>query len=201
MPERLRWTGTQYRHPESGRYISRAAVRRALEESLANLTRRTDTLADDLRAGRLSLAAWQEEMELTIKQTQMAAAELAHGGRAQMTQADYGLVGQRVRTQYQFLDSWARQISAGQPVDNRMEGRARQYLRAARSSFLALEADAMTERGFGLVRSVLHASESCAECISESQRGYVPVGQMSLPGQRTCLSNCRCTLVYAQSAA
>lgn len=199
---KLAWDAATGRFRRSdGRFVPRPAVRRALEESLANLTRLTDTLADDLRAGRISLLEWRAEMRETIKHVQMAASELAHGGRAQMTQSAYGAVGQRVRQQYAYLERWVAEIRAGLPIDGRMEARATLYLRAARASYLTVESEQMAERGRGLVCNVLHASESCAECIAESDKGFVPVGQLSVPGSRTCLGNCRCTLQYRASAA
>lgn len=174
-------------------------MRTSLEESLANLTRLTDTLADDLRAGRLSLNGWRESMREVIKSTQLWSAEVANGGRAQMTQADYGRVGQKVRAQYEFLENWTRQIRDGAPIDDRMEPRARQYLLASRSSFLAVEAERMTERGF-LARNVLRPAEHCAECIAETEKGLVPVSQLVPIGQRVCRSNCRCVLEYEKVA-
>lgn len=199
MPRPLRWNGLRYRDPDTGRYLSRTTVRRALEQSLANLVRRTDALADDLRAGRISLNTWREEMRLTIKQTQMAAAEVANGGRAQMTQADYGRVGQQVRRQYEYLENWVREIQNGSPIDGRIEGRARQYLRAARSSFLALEGERMNERGY-FARNVLSPAEHCAECLAETAKGLVPISHLTLPGHRTCRGNCKCFLLYEKVA-
>jgi hypothetical protein len=186
--------------PATGQFISRTQVRQALEESLANLTRHTDTLVDDLRAGRISLTEWRDEMRTVIKQTQMAAAEVANGGRAQMTQADYGRVGQKVYVQYQYLDRWVEQIKSGAPFDNTMEARASLYLRNGRVAFVEAEKEVMRDRGFEMVRNVLHAQESCAQCIAESERGLVPVETMSIPGSRTCLANCRCVLVYERAA-
>lgn len=199
MPEPLRWTGLRYRDPLTGRYISRAAVRTALEESLANLTRKTDTLADDLRAGRISLHAWREEMRETIKQSIVASHQLAKGGRAQMTPSDYLAAGRDVQIQYAYLDNWTRQIANGAPVGANVEPRARQYLLAARSSFLKIEAETMREAGF-LAKSTLHASESCAECIAEAAKGYVDPAYLVPIGARTCKNNCRCVLVYARAA-
>lgn len=173
-------------------------MRRTLEQSLANLTRKTDSLADDLRAGRLSLNAWRDEMRQVVKQVSLASHELAVGGREQMTQADYGAVGQKVRREYAYLDRWAAQLEAGLPVSG---GRAKQYLLAGRTAYLKEESQQLERAGYDLVKSVLHVAESCAACITEASLGYIPVRQMILPGQRTCLSNCRCTLVYARSAA
>jgi hypothetical protein len=202
MPDPLVWLpeSGRYRDPATGRYISRAAVRRALEESLVNLERRTDTLQGDLRARRISLTDWRDEMRLTIKQTQMAAHEIAHGGRAQMTQADYGRVGQAVRRQYEYLENWVHEIEAGAPIDGRMEPRAALYLKSGRTAFLQAEQQEMARRGITLVRNILHASESCAQCIAETAKGLVPISHLSLPGQRTCLGNCRCTLEYEKAA-
>ncbi len=191
------WDATLGRFRDTrGRLISRTAVRTAFEQSLANLSTLTDTLADDLRAGRISLNDWREEMRTIIKQTQMAAQELTKGGRAQMTPSDYGRVGQRVREQYQFLENWVQQIQNG---TNPSPGRAIQYLRSARSAFLASEAQEMANRGY-LVENIQSPAEHCWQCNLETDKGPVPVGQMSLPGQRVCRHNCKCHLRYSRAA-
>ena len=192
----ITWDAVSGRYRENGRFISRTQVRQTFEQSLGNLSKLTDTLADDLRAGRISILEWRAEMRDIIKQTQMAAAELAKGGRAQMTQADYGRVGQRVREQYQFLDNWVRQLSEGA---NPSAGRAVQYLRSARSAFLASEAQEMATRGY-LVENIQSPAEHCWQCNMETEKGVVPVGQMSLPGSRVCRHNCRCHLRYRKAA-
>ena len=190
----LRWDGTRYRTPD-GRYVSRAAIRRAVEESLGNLTRRTDSLADDLRAGRISLTDFRSELRETIKQTQMMSAEVAHGGRQQMTQADYGRVGQAVRRQYEYLEKWVNEIQAGAPLDNRLEPRAALYLKSARTAYVREEARLMSEKGW-LARSVTRSAEHCAQCLAEEAKGLVEPRFIVPPGERTCLGNCRCFLQY-----
>lgn len=189
----------RYRNVETGRFVPRPTVRRALEESLANLQRRTDTLADDLRAGRISLDEWRQEMRLTIKQVNMAAIEISVGGRAQMTQADYGEAGRIIRTEYGYLESWVNQIKAGLPIDNRMEPRARQYLVRGRTTFIDAETDAMRGRGFDEIRSRLHPAEHCAQCLAEAARGFVPISSHVPIGQRQCRHNDRCTVEYRNS--
>ena len=198
MADRLRWTGTRYRSPD-GRFITRVAVRRALEESLTNLERRTDGLHDDLRAGRISLNDWRDEMRMIIKQTQMAALELSVGGRAQTTQADYGRAGQLIRRQYGFLEAWVEQIKAGLPIDNRMEPRAVSYLKAALVAHRTHQRAAFRAAGFDEIRSIRHPGESCAECIAEEARGFVPIGQHVPIGQRQCLNHDNCTEEYRNS--
>jgi hypothetical protein len=197
----LRWSPGrgQYRDAATGQWLSRAAVRREVDASLANVTRLSDTLADDLRAGRISLNQWREEMRAVIKHTQMGAAEIANGGRAQMAPQSWGATGQKIRAQYIYLENWVEQLKAGLPVDNRVEGRARQYIRAARTSFIAAEAQDMAAKGW-LARNVTTAAESCAECLAEEAKGLVPVNQLSTPGTRICRGACKCFLVYERAA-
>lgn len=200
MPN-LTWDAAsgRYRDTDTGQWVSRARVRREVDLSLANLTRMTDTLADDLRAGRISLSEWRASMREAIKQVQLGSTAVAKGGLDQMTQADFGRVGQRIRTEYDHLERWVEQIKAGAPFDQRVESRARQYLRSGRSTYLGLEARDMAERGY-LARSVTRPAEHCAECLAEAEKGLVPVDQIVPVGQRTCLSNCKCFLVFERAA-
>jgi len=199
VPERLRWTGTRYRDHETGRFVSRVAVRRTFEESLVNVERLTDSLADDLRAGRISLLEWRERMREAIKFSQMAALELTTGGRAQTTQADYGRAGQQIRRQYAYLEAWVEQIKAGLPIDNRMEPRAASYLQSALVSHRTHQRAALQAQGFDQIRSIRHPGESCAQCIAEEARGFVPIGQHVPIGQRQCLNHDNCTEEFRNS--
>lgn len=189
----------RYRFRASGRFVPRKAIREAIEDSLANLERRTDSIQADYRAGRISLDVFREEMRDTIKFSQMAAQELAKGGRAQMTPADYGRAGQQIRVQYAYLDGWVADLAGGAPADAKMEGRAHQYLRAARTAFIAAETETFQGRGFDQIRTILHDAEHCAECIAEAARGFVPIGEHTPIGSRVCRSNDACTAEYRNS--
>ena len=52
------------------------------------------------------------------------------------------------------------------------------------------------------MRNVLGDAEHCEAsgntpgCLEEANRGWVPFGQMSLPGRRTCVSSCKCRVDY-----
>ena len=84
----------------------------------------------------------------------------------------------------------------GQPVS---EGRANQYLLAARSHFLASEAAEMERRGY-LARSKTHPGEHCAQCLAEESKGFVSPRFLIPIGQRTCLHNCNCEFIYQKAA-
>jgi hypothetical protein len=51
----------------------------------------------------------------------------------------------------------------------------------------------------------LHGRDSCKSskrpgCIEEAQKGWQPIGTLSVVGSRTCLSNCRCSFSYRRSS-
>jgi hypothetical protein len=42
----------------------------------------------------------------------------------------------------------------------------------------------------------LGESEHCDQCLSDSAKGFVPIGSLGPIGSRLCLNNCHCRLVY-----
>lgn len=189
----------RYRDAGTGRMVGRARIRQSLDQSLVNVRRLTDSLAIDLRAGRISLLDWRTEMRDVIKQVTLASHELAVGGRAQMTPADFGAVGRRVRTNYAYLERWVADIASGLPVDGRMEVRAAMYVAHGRVTFAAVQQEQLRHRGFDEIRSILSPAEHCAECIAEAERGFIPIGQEVPIGSRQCLANDKCRVEYRNS--
>lgn len=198
MPSRYEWDSSarRYRGP-SGQFIASGRALASLETDILNLRSVTDLLADDLRARRMSLVEWRLEMQTVIKHTHLGAAELAMGGRAQMTPADYGRVGQIVREQYGFLEGWVQEIVSGSaPLDGRLGQRARLYVAAARPTYVTIRTHDLRESGFDQERSILTDAEHCGECVSEDAKGWQPIGDMISIGSRTCrvLDKCRAEL-------
>jgi hypothetical protein len=184
----------------NGETVPATAVRAALDSDIARLTRETARLADELRAGRISLEAWRMEMRTLIKQGHLTAATIARGGRLAMGPAAYGRVGAAVRDEYAYLEAWVDEIRAGWTLDGRLTSRAALYMNAARTTFHQTQAAEMLVRGMTLERSVLHPAEHCAQCVAEAEAGYRPIGVMVPIGERTCGRNCKCTVVYQGAA-
>jgi hypothetical protein len=197
---KLRWDRANGRFRDSqGRFLARSAIRAALDRDLARLNLDVAKLGDDLRAGRISLDQWRQQFRDIIKHVHLGSAAIATGGRAQMTDADLGRVGQIVRIHYQALEGWVQEINAGWVLDGRLASRSRLYVQAGRTTFHAVERDGMATRGFDEERSVLHDAEHCAECVLEAAKGFQPIGQMIPVGSRQCLSNDKCSVEYRNS--
>jgi hypothetical protein len=150
-----------------------------------------------LQSGRISVADWRERMAGHIKATHLYSAAMPRGGWAQMTAADFGRVGRLVRIQYEYLNNFAAQLSAGLPVDGRFLHRARMYQNAAREVYHESERVEMQDvQGLEQERNILAAADNCEGCVVETARGWVPIGSLRPIGRRTCLTNCLCRIKY-----
>lgn len=184
-----------------GRFIPMSVVRAELDKALRISQNRMRALGDDLRAGRVSLDAWRLGMKAEIKSAHLMSSALARGGWDQLDPASFGRVGQIIRTEYQHLESWVSQIKSGWVLDGRLAARSALYVKDARETFHQAQREEMLKRGVDLELNVLSAVESCAQCIAEAAKGWVPVGTLSAPGSRTCLGNCRCHISFRKSEA
>lgn len=201
LPEYL-WNekALQYTNISTGRFVPRSEI----TDQLFKVTKRSSDvmriISQQLRDGNISLADWQMAMMQEIKTTHLAGAAMQRGGWQQMTQADFGRVGQIVRREYGFLHDLANGIESGEiKLDGRILLRASQYGQAGRETnikFWDLEAD---KRGFDQERSVLNPAEHCKECVDEDAKGWQPIGQMIPIGRRICRANDKCDKWYRNS--
>lgn len=187
----------RYRDPLTGRWISRDAVRLLLDRAIAASQQRLQTASDEFRRGELSLDEWQVIMREEIKRTQLAAEMLVRGGRAQMTPADFGRVGQRVRMQYDYLRDFAQALKDGAVrTDGTFLNRAKMYANAARVAFHDSLGDQLAGLGYTHERNILHPAEHCDGCLDETAKGWSDIGTLTPVGQRTCRGNDRCSIEY-----
>lgn len=198
-----RWNERAGRYINSaGRFVTRAEIRSALDGAIQSAQGTIRSLAEQLRTGQISLAEWQISMAQEIKSAHLASAAVARGGFAQLTQSDLGRAGQLIRRQYEYLGNFARQIERGEVVlDGRFLNRAALYGEAPRATYHVFDSLEQAQHGYEWEENVLNAAESCAECIAETERGRVPIGELIPIGARTCLANCKCDIVYFKDAA
>lgn len=203
MTEQYAWdrASRRYRNRATGRFLPLNTVARELERYIASSGTVMDDLTRRLQLGDLPLATWHEQMMREVKMVHLNASIVAHGGRAQMAPADYGLAGRIIRDQYGFLRTWAGQIESGTaPLDGRLISRARLYAQAANGTYATVRARDMRAAGFRFERNVLQPGENCAGCRAESSRGWVRIGELIPVGRRRpCLVNCRCVLRHSNS--
>ena len=152
--------------------------------------------------GSMSLAEWQTASMQAIKTAHLDGLALARGGWQQLDPVLLGWVGQRIKTQYNYLTMFAQQIADGrQTLGPGAVARASMYAEAARATHREAQRRQAKDRGMDEERNHLSAKESCVGCIEQTLRGWVPVGTLVPCGSRTCLSRCKCSLSYRKFQA
>jgi len=180
----------------NGQFVSFREVREALDAALDKAERRLVSLGDQLRSRSISIAQWQAQMAAELKYIHTTSASLAKGGWAQMSPADYGRVGFRLREQYAYLNRFAAEIAGGLPLDGRFLQRVKLYAQSGRLTYhMVLRAERVL-RGETEEKNVLGVADHCPECVDTSAKGWQPIGTLPLIGTRQCRSNCRCHLEY-----
>lgn len=190
-PATFVWNGSDYLR--AGRTVPVETVRQGVEQVIAKSTERVRALSERLVAGQSTLAEWQQSFALEIKQIHVAVGVVAHGGSANMSQADYGWIGQRVRNQYEYARNMAQQIASGaQPIDGRLVARAALYSDASRQTFEEMGRRDRRIRGATEERRVRRSSEGCPGCVSQAARGWQPTGVLPALGSEACRTRCKC---------
>lgn len=192
----------RYRDAASGRFVPAAQVRGAVDVVIQATGARLQQITGGLQTGTLTIEDWRGLMAAEVKSLHLATATAAKGGWAQMSQADFGWVGQRLRTQYQYLDGFAQDVASGkQPMDGTLAVRASLYAEAARATHREMERRQARLRGEMLERNQLGAADHCPGCLEQTARGWQPIGTLVPVGSRTCLARCHCTLLYRTAPA
>lgn len=197
VPE-FRWNAAANRYIASnGQFVKVERIRGALDAFITGTVDAIETASNKLIAGEISLAQWQGEMMLHIKNANLAGGALEGGGWFNLSQADFGRMGQKIRGEYEYLRNFANQIESGaQPLNGRLTSRARLYGEQGRATYYEFGAIHAKEDGFKEERSFLTPSESCSECVGEAGKNWVPIGTLIPIGKRECLSNCNCYMQY-----
>jgi hypothetical protein len=200
---RYTWNASdgRYRDTKTGRYMPWKTINREMERELKAGRDNIRSLSEQYQRSEIRVEEWRRAVKAEIKQLHVKSAVMAKGGRGQMTPADYGRVGQRIRGQYQYLDRFSSEVQYGkQPLDGRFLRRADMYGSAARQTYQS--GRAAQQKGVGKTEkmSVLGIADHCEDsdyapgCLEEAAKGWVPIDsdEVSDPGDRTCHVNCRC---------
>ena len=212
MASPIRWiweVGTQrYRNLDTGRFIGRAevvnlvndVVDRTIDDPVATI----NTMLGDKR---LNAADWKTAFGRQIKNVYIQQAELAAGGREQMTPQLWGMVGGSVREQYRYLDDFARQVANGQLTQAQIEARTKMYINSSREAYWRVKDVQAQAQGMTEERWIAIGDDStCGPCSDADAMGWQKIGTFAQPGsgrvlvspQTNCqgLTNCRCTKEY-----
>lgn len=195
---KYRWNAPANRYiSPQGRFVSTKNIRDALDGFIKATTEEMGAISTQLVSGELTLAEWQAQMMVMSKDVNLAGAALNEGGWYNMSQADFGKAGNKIRGEYGYLNNFANEIADGtQKLDGTLANRAKLYGEQGRVSYYDFAEKSAREDGYEEERSVLSPSESCDVCVSEDSLGWRPLGQVIPIGDRTCLSRCNCFMQY-----
>lgn len=203
-PPSLFWDASVQRYRSAtGQFVSQTAIRDAVEAVTRESATAMRGLATQLKGGDITIGQFQTRMADEIKSLHTATAAAAHGGWGQMSQADWGFVGNPIiRPQYAYLNSMVADIASGkQPLDGTLEARAELYAHAGRQTYEAMRARDSVAAGFELCANRLAPAEHCPGCLAATSMGWVPIERMPPPGSRDCRVRCHCTLEFRRLAA
>ena len=118
-----------------------------------------------------------------------------------MTQSDFGKLGSEIKQQYRYLQQFEADLRDGKLSEAQIAARARSYIDTANAMYAEAQRRSAGDAGMAEERNILNARESCAGCVHETQRGWVPVGDLVPVGARNpCGAYCKCQLEFRRAA-
>jgi hypothetical protein len=196
----------RYASRETGRFVPQQTIRLELDNVMDNITDSMVSLSRQFRSGAIDGRAFQVESMRLIKQVHLTSAAMEKGGWSQLTSADFGRVGQIIRSEYAYFNNLISEIESGkQRLDGSLDVRMRLYGQAGRDTYHVFETESRFEQGYDEEARVLNGRDNCKNsktrpgCTEEAAKKWVKIGTGTPIGSCTCLSFCRCGKIYRNS--
>jgi hypothetical protein len=184
-----------------GKKVSRQSVRREINGLIQHVGNDSARLGRLLRTGRITPVEFELAMRDLLRSAHIIAASVGRGGRALMTQADWGRVGAKIRWQYGYLSKFARKIARGGISEAATASRAKSYASSIFVSFsrtFQKAQETFVEGGKNpeRCRLVTNSEEGCPECAADEAEGWMSIDDMGEIGSRICGDFCKCDIVF-----
>ena len=192
----------RYRN-EKGQFLSKKAVGAIVDGRISKLEQQLKSFTEKLVNSSITLEQWQGSVREAIKIAHIQVATIGYGGKAEMGRSEYGRIGQRLRSEYTYLQGFARDLIDGRISAPMAMARIGLYAQSARGSYWQGTEMKEQQRGFSMMRRVLDdQAVHCQDCIGYAARGMVPIGSLPMPGVRCeCGARCKCSVVYYRGQA
>lgn len=197
---------SRYINASTGRFVSGQEVRDALEGVVTQANRNITALSEQLQAGSVTLAEWQARMTSELRNLHGASAAAARGGWAQMSPADWGATGSKLRTQYAFLNDFVTDIEQGYDINTKsFLRRARMYGDAGIGTYEESRREELRPREIVAERRVLGLADHCntaggvTGCEENAAKGWQPIGSLPSIGVSPCITNCKCHFEFLRA--
>jgi hypothetical protein len=192
----------RYVRPDAS-VVNRSSIRRAVDAVSKVAVQGMRRTGQDLIDGRISIPHMQNTARKQLTAAQVLATGIARGGKGQLTSAATGAVADLARRDYDALARLAADLESGKiPAGGRMMQRLALIGKTARNTFYNAERIGKAEAGFEQAKRVLAFGESCEDsadrdgCTELAALGWVDIEDLVPIGDATCLSNCRCEVIY-----
>lgn len=181
--------------------VSRLAVREQINKLTDHVAKEAANLARRYQSNTISLREFEIGMRELLKSAHLVAASVGRGGRARMSQRDWGRVGAKIKWQNGYLAKFARKIGRGSISEIATASRAKSYASAIYMSFARTFHESQTEfveegKNPARVRLITNSEEGCEECAADEAQGWMSVDDMAELGTRLCGDFCKCDLEF-----
>jgi len=161
----------RFRDNKTGRFVAKATIQKWSGQSIDAMP----SLAAEFAKGA-TVGEWQTAMRENIKREYIRQYLEGRGGRARMTQVDWGSIGGSVADQYRYLDGFASEIADGKLSDKQIEARSKMYFNSAREARERAAKRAAEEAALDEAQWVYDPrAEHCRDCVGLAALGWQKV--------------------------
>jgi len=184
---------------QNGRVVSNQAVRAEIDKLTAFVSKEAQRIGKKYADGKIGIAQFEIEMRELLKSSHLVASSVGRGGRARMSQADWGKVGSRLKREYTYLQKFARKLAQGKIAKAVTPNRAKSYSSSVVMSYHETMRTEQTQNSVTdiKVRLIQNSKEGCSECTADADRGWVAVEDMQEIGTRICQNFCLCEFEFS----
>ena len=196
----MRWDERTRRYvDDNGRVIPPSEVRKRVERYIESEKEDVALAAAKVIGGSLLVSMFFDFLADKIRTWHYAAGVMAYGGELQMNGERWARLENKTQTELEFLVGFEKEIQGAAEITEALGARAQLY---AESIYATYENNVMArewDAGVTLGRRISEEdSASCDECVAAADTYYVPLSEIPEIGTLQCLTNCRCTIEYAE---
>ena len=182
-----------------GQFVSFAQLEKLTADYQAQQAEQGQQILERLLSQEIGLSDWLKETAAHLKTGHINMYALGFGGHQKMGQGEYGAIGSRLKSEYEYLRNFALDIQKGGLSEQQIKARLELYYKNTWQTYERARERAHSKNGFDLERRVLAAGENCNDCLRFAAKGWVDIGTLPAPGvESACQANCRCWKDFAR---
>jgi hypothetical protein len=202
MLEKIRYNPKASRYIDSnGRFVGQAKLDRLVLEEIQRTKARLRNVTQKLIDGKRSLSDWQETTALILKDSHLRLATLAAGGKGRLDKKQLGKVGAKLKSEYQLLNNFAKDIKDKEMSGKAILARAQLYAQSAAQTYYGNQHYIKGLDGANVAMRIPDPEANhCADCPGYSTHGlWLAINKVVPRGIACqCRGRCRCRVRYAR---